>query len=70
LGSALNAPSGTIIFSPISSASKAYSWPLGRNAHANLRIQGGYEVEDLELIKEYLDLAIKAMRRKPQQPDY
>jgi hypothetical protein len=62
------APAGTMIFTPPPSASKTYTWPLSGNAYANLQIQGGHEVEDLELIKEYLDLAIKAMKRK-RQPD-
>jgi hypothetical protein len=43
---------------------KAYSWPLSGDVNASLRIDGEPQAEDLELLRDYIEITIKALKRK------
>lgn len=51
------------LHSPIP-GSKAYSWALSGDVKASLNIDGEPEAEDLELLRDYVEITIKALKRK------
>jgi hypothetical protein len=49
---------------PSSGAAKAYSWALSGDVRANLQIEGEPEADDLDMLRDYVDITIKALKRK------
>lgn len=58
-------PPASLVTLPQSTAgTKAYSWPLSGDVNASLRIDGEPQAEDLELLRDYIEITIKALKRK------
>jgi hypothetical protein len=49
---------------PFGGVAKAYSWALSGDVRANLQIEGMPEDDDLEMLRDYVDITIKALKRK------
>jgi hypothetical protein len=49
---------------PVIPLTKAYSWALSGDVKASLHIEGSPEAEDLDLLRDYIEITIKALKRK------